>query len=292
MTLSLRPGALALLVAACAAPAPRPEAGGPGPVMRAARAAEECVIVGDRAAAGDTFTVALPGAVSPARAPVPETPAERFLFRALYETLIELDCAERVLPGLAEAWASEDGGRRWTFVLRGDARFWDGEPVTAHDVAAAWAARDTLGEFAPWDGPVAQAVQVMSERVIAVRLRWPYSEVPRALTHPGLAVAKAAPGLRWPIGTGRYWLSESGRQMALVPAFGDALPVLRFQPLDGGDARDLLDAGADLLVTDDPAALSYAGRRPDLGVVPLPWDRTYLFVPGPDVPAPAESGRL
>jgi hypothetical protein len=223
--------------------------------------------------------VALPGTVDPARAPLPDGEAERFLFRALYETLIRVDCTGRPLPALAQAWTPDDGGRRWTFLLRQDARFWDGEPVTAHDVVAAWAARDTLGALAPWDGPVVQSAQVMSDRVLAVRLRRPSVGVPLTLAHPGLAITKPAPGLRFPIGTGRYWIGESAQGITLAPAFGDLLPVVRLRPLGAGDARDALDAGADVLVTDDPAVLSYAATRPDLDAAPLPWDRTYVLVP-------------
>src|SRR2546430_16759011 len=36
----------------------------------------------------------------------------------LYETLIRVDCAGRVLPGLAQSW--EGSGDRWTFTLRDD----------------------------------------------------------------------------------------------------------------------------------------------------------------------------
>ncbi|HEU5322416.1 MAG TPA: ABC transporter substrate-binding protein, partial [Methylomirabilota bacterium] len=244
-------------------------------------AAGECALPGGGRAATDSLVVALPGAVDPAHAPLPQSDAEHFVFRALYETLLRVDCTGRPLPALAQAWTPEDGGRRWTFVLRQDARFWDGEPVTAHDVVAAWTAHDTLGALAPWDGPVAQAAQVMSDRVLAVRLRRPSATAPLALAHPGLAVTKRAPGLGWPIGTGRYWVSGSA-DVILAPAFGDRLPPLRLRALAGGDARDALDDGADLLVTDDPAVLAYAATRSDLEAAPLPWDRVYVMaqVPG------------
>ena len=273
MTTSIRRTAALVAVAALGCAAPRP------PVIAPTTVAGECALPGGGRATADTLLVALPGAIDPAHAPLPEGDAERFLFRALYETLIHVDCTGRSIPALAQAWTPEDGGRRWTFVLRQDARFWDGEPVTAHDVVAAWTAHDTLGALAPWDGPVGQAAQVMSDRVLAVRLRRPSPTVPLALAHPGLAITKRAPGLAWPIGTGRYWISGSAPDVTLAPAFGDPLPAVRIRPLRGGDARDALDAGADVLVTDDPAVLAYAATRSDLNATPLPWDRTYVLVP-------------
>jgi hypothetical protein len=57
--------------------------------------------------------------------------------------------------------------------------------------------------------------------------------------------------------------------------------VLVLRPTASGDARDLLDAGVDLLITDDPAVLGYAATRADLASIGLPWERTYvLAVPG------------
>jgi hypothetical protein len=65
--------------------------------------------------------------------------------------------------------------------------------------------------------------------------------------------------------------------------------------LGARDLRDALDAGADLVVTDDPATLAYAQARPELSSVPLPWDRTYLLVlpnrPGMQLDT-ASTGRL
>jgi hypothetical protein len=63
----------------------------------------------------------------------------------------------------------------------------------------------------------------------------------------------------------------------VAPAF-DAYLVSRRVP--SGDPRDAIDAGSDVLVTDDPVAVSYATARGDLVAVPLPWTRTYaLAVP-------------
>jgi len=56
---------------------------------------------------------------------------EGVVLNALFEGLIRLD-NEVPTPGMAEEWGSEDGVV-WTFKLRKDAKWSNGDPVTAHD---------------------------------------------------------------------------------------------------------------------------------------------------------------
>lgn len=58
---------------------------------------------------------------------------------AIYETLVTLDpddCSFR--PGVAERWEVSDDGRTYTFHLRDDARWSNGDPVLASDFLYAW----------------------------------------------------------------------------------------------------------------------------------------------------------
>jgi len=64
----------------------------------------------------------------------------------------------------------------------------------------------------------------------------------------------------------------------LAPAGWSAPPLLLRAVPPGTDLRDQIDAGADVLITSDPAALEYARRRGDLRLVPLAWSTTYLLV--------------
>jgi hypothetical protein len=50
------------------------------------------------------------------------------------------------------------------------------------------------------------------------------------------------------------------------------------RPLDREEARDLLDTARTLVATEDLALVAYIAARPELAVVPLPWDRTYVHV--------------
>jgi hypothetical protein len=232
----------------------------------------------------DTLVIGVSGSVDPVHAPIPHSDAERFVFRQLYETLIRIDCAGQAKPGLADLWSASESGRRWTFTLRDGATFSDGSTVTAADVIASWQAR-------VWAGPHAFEVAAEGERVLGVRLREPTTTVPLVFADPGLAVTRLVPDRDWPAGTGTYAADTSVGRVIVTPLRGGGRPVLMLRSSGAGDARDLLDAGVDLLVTDDPAALSYAAGRPGTTATPLPWDRTYVLLGVAGVPGISDGQR-
>lgn len=61
------------------------------------------------------------------------------LTHALFETLVILDFNDmQTYPGVAESWEITDDGLTYTFHLRDNARWSNGDPVTAHDFVYAW----------------------------------------------------------------------------------------------------------------------------------------------------------
>jgi oligopeptide transport system substrate-binding protein len=59
--------------------------------------------------------------------------------RSIYETLVTKDPdGVRFNPGVAERWETSPDGRTWTFHLRPDARWSNGDPVRAGDFIYAW----------------------------------------------------------------------------------------------------------------------------------------------------------
>jgi hypothetical protein len=72
------------------------------------------------------------------------------------------------------------------------------------------------------------------------------------------------------------------------PADSDAAAIIRpcgaerwpaiVRVIDPRTARDALDAGIDVLITADPAAVAYAARHPEYETGPLPWDRLYILL--------------
>jgi oligopeptide transport system substrate-binding protein len=61
------------------------------------------------------------------------------LGRSIYETLVASDPDRGgIIPAAAERWECAPDGRTWTFTLRTDGRWTNGDPVTAHDFVAGW----------------------------------------------------------------------------------------------------------------------------------------------------------
>ncbi|MGK0546871.1 peptide ABC transporter substrate-binding protein [Halomonas cupida] len=56
----------------------------------------------------------------------------------VYEGLVKKSPEGKVLPGMASDWQVSEDGKTWTFSLREDARWSDGEPVTAEDFVFGW----------------------------------------------------------------------------------------------------------------------------------------------------------
>jgi len=56
----------------------------------------------------------------------------------LFEGLVRLDSQGNIVPGVAERWERASDGVTYTFHLRSDARWSNGDPVTADDFVYAW----------------------------------------------------------------------------------------------------------------------------------------------------------
>lgn len=281
----------AALALACGGRVPRPHS----PADLSSLPGDPCEIVPGGAGTGgagtgDSVVVALGGGLDPSSAPVPHGEAERLVFRHLYETLVTADCADRIVPGLAESWSAAERGRVWTFTLRAGARFWDGTPVTAAAVARSWIAnRD--GERGRWSGFAwawlaagTDSVAVLDDRRLEVRLTLPLGESPALFADPALAVAERRPGGAWPAGTGpcRPAPGALGPDLVCLPNVEHPGPpprwgrlVFRMDPAT--DLRDLDPSSVDAVVVRDRA---HAGYFASAGFedVALPWDRLYLLV--------------
>ncbi|MFM7133894.1 MAG: ABC transporter substrate-binding protein, partial [Planctomycetota bacterium] len=80
--------------------------------------------------------------------------------RVIYETLVNLRASDcEIVPGVAERWELADDSVTWTFHLRADAKWSNGDAVSARDVAYAWrrailpdTAADYSGLFAAIEG--------------------------------------------------------------------------------------------------------------------------------------------
>jgi oligopeptide transport system substrate-binding protein len=77
-------------------------------------------------------------------------PPDTDLVRAIFEGLTDYDPRSLTpVPAVATRWEASNGGRVWTFYLREDARWSNGELVTAADFVRSWRRTMRIGDLAP-----------------------------------------------------------------------------------------------------------------------------------------------
>ena len=60
------------------------------------------------------------------------------VIRDLFEGLLSQDAQGKLVPGVATGYSASEGNTTYTFTLRKDARWSNGDPVTAHDFVYGW----------------------------------------------------------------------------------------------------------------------------------------------------------
>ena len=133
----------------------------------------------------------LPQSFDPAFA---AAPPDTDLVRAIFEGLTDYDPRTLApVPAVATRWEAANGGRVWTFYLRDDARWSNGESVTASDFVRSWRRTMRIGDLAPHTELMANIEGARRESpagVAASRSPFQLSPSPKQTT-PGDAVANA-----------------------------------------------------------------------------------------------------
>lgn len=95
------------------------------------------------------------------------------VLRDLYEGLVTEDAAGRLIPGMAERWEVSSDGRLWTFHLRDQLRWSNGEALTAAAIVASFRrafAPETAAPFAEQFDAVLNATAVQSGTALPATL--------------------------------------------------------------------------------------------------------------------------
>jgi peptide/nickel transport system substrate-binding protein len=146
------------------------------------------------------------------------------LFRSLFDSLTYIAADGSLAPRLARFWTVNADATEWTFRLRDDARWSDGNPVTMADVVFSleWV-RTTPASLNHQYLTLAQAIEPVGPWDIRFRLTAPFAAWPRQLSLLSIApqrlyAANPHAFARRPMGSGPYGVAgwQPGGVLALA----------------------------------------------------------------------------
>jgi peptide/nickel transport system substrate-binding protein len=157
-----------------------------------------------------------PASISPLTA---RSQADRDLVALIFSGLVRNGPGGTLVPDLARRWSVDRTGKVWTFELRDDAVWQDGEPVTAEDVAFTIRTLQDPAYTGPAAGSWSEVnVRAVSDRVVTFTLMTPLGGFLQAATQP-IAPAHLLEGvpidalpdhpfMTQPVGSGPFALGE------------------------------------------------------------------------------------
>ncbi len=197
------------------------------------------------------------------------TPLDRAVASETFLGLVARDALGALVPGLAESWSESPDGTTYTFALRRDARWSDGSPITAQDVAFSFQrALDpaTAAPFATLLGRISgasgkPAVQTDGRATVSITLTRRSSRFLESLAHPVAAVVPRTRGnASRPVWSGAFMPANQGTRLernpnAPLPAIADAV---QFEAVDSFEAavERIRAGGADVAFGFAPEPIS------------------------------------
>ncbi len=160
------------------------------------------------------------------------TQVDRDLVSLLFSGLVRNGSGGTIVPDLAERWSVDATGKTWTVDLRADARWHDGEPVTADDVIFTIQTMQDPAYTGPGSTSWSEVtVTASSPRRVVFSLQTPLGGFLQALTQPiapahllaDIPVEDLAddPFGRQPVGSGPFALVELTDTSASLVAAAD-----------------------------------------------------------------------
>lgn len=170
----------------------------------------------------------------------------------IQSTLITTDANLEFVNDLATSYECSDDGMEWTFVIRDDVKFTDGEPLTAEDVAFTInGIKESAASQA--DLTMVNEAVAVDDTTVVIKMAKPFNALLYTLAVVGIVPAHAHDenyGSN-PIGSGRYMLEQWDRGQQII---------LRANPDYYGDAP-LMERVVVLFVEEDASlAAAQAGQ--------------------------------
>lgn len=153
----------------------------------------------------------------------------------LYQGLVRFSPDGEVVPAAARVWRVENGGRRYVFELDTRARFSNGEPVAAADVATSfervlgpksrssrhWVLDRLVGaaDFSEGRADHIAGVSTPDDSTVVLELSEPFQPFLSMLALPAAMIVEETPAGDLPLGSGPWVLSawQRGDYLSLVP---------------------------------------------------------------------------
>ncbi|MFT3689131.1 ABC transporter substrate-binding protein [Paenirhodobacter sp.] len=218
----------------------------------------------------------------------PVTSGNVYIKMDVAETLVNVDAAGHLMPGLATGWQVSADGLEWRFHLREGVRFHDGSLFTAEAAAHALTiarAKPGLLETAPITGIVADGGDLV------VRLSEPFAPLPAFFSeYRSLIFAPAAyaadGSVTAVIGTGAYRVTKLEAPLRLeaeaFPDYWGAAPGVSrasYQAVGRAETRALLaeSGDADYVFNLDPASTTRLASVNTVDILTVPVPRTLLL---------------
>ena len=196
----------------------------------------------------------------------------------LFNGLTAHDGNDQIVPALAERWDYDEANCTYTFYLREDVKWHDGEPFTANDVKFTIEAimdPDNGSENAPNYEDV-QEITVLDDHTVSFRLAEPNAAFLEYMTMAILPQhllegedMQTSDFFRSPVGTGPYKLSSWDVGQAIVleknesyfkgPANIDRI-IFKIVPDDNAQAVQLESGELDIALLDPKNAANFEGK--------------------------------
>ena len=168
-------------------------------------------LTGEALAEDQTFTYRLLDQFPTLDPQLNEDTSGYHVIRDLFEGLLSQDAAGNLVPGVATHYEASDGNTTYTFTLREDARWSNGDPVTAHDFVYAWRRAVDPATASPYGWyleltemvnakailagevePAELGVQALDDHTLEVKLNTPLPYFPAMTTYATLFPAHRA----------------------------------------------------------------------------------------------------
>ena len=193
------------------------------------------------------------------------------ILRDLFEGLVAVAPTGELIPGAAESWEISEDGLTYSFTLRPDGRWSNGDPVTAGDFEFGLrrsADPETLSRYSSVLAPIRNAraviagdmppealgVEALDERTLVIRLETPTPYLLGLLTHSTCYAVHpdtvAAHGANWSraethVGNGAYrlkeWVVQSHIHLSRNPHYWDDASTIiddvRYYAIENQDAE-------------------------------------------------------